>query len=301
VLHTPSPALRARRSLLLTLLLTLPLVGCGSEAEPPAVEPAPSPLRLAAAHDAEELVTRWRRARREADLGDTEVTVTEESLALAAVIEGTAEAALVHRRATAAEERYAVGDELVPGPPLRYQSLGQVPVTLLIHAGNPVEVLDAEDAARLLTGSLREWDPVGGPSGEVSLYGRDPSTATSALLTREVLDGMAASPLIKALPSDRAVARAVASDLLGLGVGGGPVRRGVKEVALRDGGELLMPGGRTASGRDWPMLRELLLVTQGEPGSRAQAFVDYARSKQGRLIAEQSGYVPWTPAAEAAP
>jgi len=289
----PRPPARPAALAVRLLVLVLLLAACGPEELPPEPEPPPVPLRLAASIDAEDLVTRWRRSRQEAGLGATEVTMTEESLALAAVVEGDAEAALVHRRATAAEERYAIGQELVPRPPLQYQPLGRVPVTILVHGANPVEELAVADVARLLTGSLREWDGLGGPSGEVTLYGREQETATSQLMVDVLLDGGAAASLLTALPSDQAVARAVANDPLALGVGGGPPRRGVKEVTLRDGGELLMPGGRTASGREWPMLRELLLVTQGEPGARASAFVEFARSSQGRAIAEQSGYVPW--------
>ena len=301
MLTSATPAFRISSCLASLLTLAVVLAACGPGEPPPPPPPPTPPLTLVAASDAEELVTRWRRARHEAGEGNTEVTITDESLAIAAVVEGTAEAALVHRRATPAEERYAAGQELVLRQPLRYQPLGQVPVTLLVHQGNPVEVLAVGDAARLVNGSLREWGPVGGPSGEVALYGRDGGTATSALLVEMLLDGGAPSSLLKALPSDRAVARAVASDPLGLGIGGGPVRRGVKRLALQDGDELLMPGGRTASGRDWPMLRELLLVTQGEPGPRATSFVEYTRSQPGRAIAEQSGYLPWTPAAETTP
>lgn len=294
-MQAPStPASRAPIVHRVVAALVLLAAACGPAELPSSPEPTPPPLALAVATDAEELVIRWRRARLEADLGETVVTITEESLAIAAVVEGRAEGALVHRWATAAEDRYAAGDELVRRPPLRYRPLARVPVTLLVHASNPVEVLDVEDAARLLTGSLREWGPVGGPSGEVSLYGREVGTASSTLLADALLGGLGASPLLKALPSDTAVARAVASDPLGLGIGGGPVRRGVKDLALRDAGELLMPGGRTASGRDWPMLRELLLVTQGDAGPRTAAFAEFARSQQGRVIAEQSGYVPWT-------
>lgn len=296
-MSTSSPRARLSPALLLLAAgLLVSLVGCGPGELPPPPEPTPAPLALAVSIDAEDLVTRWRRARHDADLGETGVTITEESLAIAAVVEGSAEAALVHRRATPAEDRYVAGADLVRRPPLHYQSLGHVPVTLVVHASNPVESLDVLDAARLLTGSLREWDSVGGGTGEVSLYGRENGTATANLLTDVLLDGVAVASLLKALPSDEAVAKAVASDPLGFGVGGGPVRRGVKELALRDAGELLMPGGSTASGRDWPMLRELLLVTQGEPGPRPLAFVDFARSQQGRLIAEQSGYVPWSAA-----
>lgn len=223
------------------------------------------------------------------------IHVTGEALAINAVIEGRAQAALVHRRATEAEVRYAAGVDLVPRPELRYLTLARAPVGLLVHASNPVDAMDLSDLRRLLLGSLREWDAVGGPAGEVVLYGREPDTATAALLRERILGGADPSPLHGALPSDAAVARAVASDPLGLGVGGSPFGEAVRELSLRDGGELLMPRGASASGREWPMIRDLLFVTQGEPDPRSLAFADFALSRAGRAIAEQSWALPGDP------
>jgi ABC-type phosphate transport system substrate-binding protein len=282
-----------RPSLLALLLLPLMMIGCGGKEEPPPPPPPPEPLVLAVCHDAETLATRWRRARLDAGGPDVDMSFTDEAMALAAVIEGRADAALVQRRATEAEQRYAAGDDLVARVPLDYVVLARVPVTLLVHESNPVEVIERSQAGRLLSGALREWGPIGGPAGEVNLYGREASTAGTALVRHHLLGGGEASPVLRSLPSDEAVAGAVASDLLGFGVGG-PLARGVRSVALRDGEVLLLPGGSTASGREWPMIRELLLVTQGDVDPKVIEFVGHARSETGRALAEQSGYLPWS-------
>ncbi len=286
--------LAGRRALPVLAVLALPLVGCGGEGPPSEVQPVVTPISLAVAHDASLLADRWRMAMADVPAAVPPVVkVTDEGLAFSEVIEGRVDAALVLRGATAAEDRYAAGDDLVAAAGLHYEAIARVPVIFLVHESNPVEVVPVAELKRVLAGTLREWTPLGGPAAEIGLYGRADGTATAGLLSAEYLGGAAPTPQLAVLPSDSAVALAVANDPLAIGVGGGAPIRGTRSLTLQDGEALLMPGAAT-SGRTWPMVRDLYVLTRGEPSRRVRAFIDYARSPAGGVIAEGSGFFAWT-------
>ena len=215
---------------------------------------------------------------------------TDAALGLASLIEGRVAAAIVLRRATEAEDRYAAGDDLVPREGLRYEVIARRPVTLLVHADAFVDVLSRDELTRVLAGEVREWDSFGGPASEIALYGRQEGSETAAIV-RRMLGGRPPAEQLKALPTDQAVATAVAADPLGLGVGGGAPGRGTKSLAIRDGEQVLMPGA--GAGSAWPWVRNVYIVTQGAPARRVEVLRDYARSEAGRRLAEQAGLVGW--------
>ena len=41
----------------------------------------------------------------------------------------------------------------------------------------------------------------------------------------------------------------------------------------------------------FPITRNLLLITNGEPQGNSQAFIDFILSEQGQKIVEEAGYV----------
>jgi phosphate transport system substrate-binding protein len=221
-----------------------------------------------------------------------ELTETDAALGLNALIEGRVDAAIVLRRATPAEARHAEGGDIMAQAGLWYELVARLPVTFLIHESNRVDVMTEEELVRVMAGEVREWDSMGGRSEEIALYGRPPGTSTSAQIEL-LLAGRPLATAMKALPSDAAVAIAVRADPLGLGVGGGAPGRGTRPLAVRRGDEVLMPGLRTSSKEPWPWVRDVYIVTQGPPTRRVREVRDYARSDEGRRIAEQSGFFSW--------
>lgn len=277
---------------LLAGALVLGSIGC-SGGPPPAEPRVPQiPVALAVDADIGPLMGRWRRAAGEAGVPEINATETDAALGLTSLIEGKVEAAIVLRRATAAEDRYASGEDLVARDGLQYELIARLPVTFLIHESNFVDVMTLAELRRVMAGELRDWDSLGGASAEIALYGRPEGTSTSDRVA-VLLAGAGPAKELKALPTDESVATAVRADPHGLGVGGGAPVRGTKALAVRDGDTLLMPGVGTAAGSDWPWVRDVYIVTQGEPSRRVREVRDFARSDAGRRIAEQEGFFGW--------
>jgi len=284
-------AVRDSLPLVLVAVLALGAGGCAEEPVPVEVAPVVVPVSVAVDVDVAAVAGRWRRAGLEAGGVPMEMRETDAALGLTSLIGGHVEAAIVLRRATPAEERFAAGDDLVPRLPLHYELIARVPVIFLVHETNSVDLITRDDLRRVLGGEIREWDSLGGRAEVIAVYGRPPGTATAAQI-EPLLEGSPAGA-VQSLPDDAGVATAVRADPLGLGVGGGAPVRGTKVLAVRDGDDLLMPGVGTPAGRPWPWVRNVYIVTQGPPSARVLAVRDLARSEAGVRIAEQAGFFGW--------
>lgn len=274
----------------LLLASVFALVACGQEAAaPPAVEPPPT-IRLAVSSDAALLVERWNRALNDDGALEVQVDVLADALAYAEVLEGRAQAALVHRRASPAEDRRAKGRDLVEGEGLTYFLLGESPVSLLVHDSNPVQVVTIEQAAGLLSGAVTSWPEVGGAEIEVQRFVREPDTATWQVVDEWLGEASPASG--QSLPEARAVATAVRGLPGAFGTGGGTFGPGARSLGLRlVTGELIMPLSTTSKGAVWPLQRPLLVVTRGPRGRALDAWIQRVTTPEGRAMAEQNGYV----------
>ncbi len=266
--------------------------GC-TKAEPPAPElPEPVPsLRLAVDQDAALLVERLNRLIHDGLDLRVDVSVSDEGLALVEVFEGRAAAAIVHRTASPAEDALAAGQDLVPGEPFRYRSLGEGPVTLLVHEGNPVEVVTLGQATGLLSGSIASWTELGGAPEPIQRFLREPGTGSHRVVS-DFLGELRQSPG-QTLPHDRAVGTAVAASPQSLGLGGGAPQPGTRQLALRaESGATLLPLAQSGNGERWPLRRPLLLVTRGDEARALQAWLAFVRGPEGKALLEQNGYRP---------
>ncbi len=266
--------------------------GC-TKAEPPAPElPEAIPsLHLAVDQDAALLVERLNRLINDGPELRVDVTVSDEALALVEVFEGRAAAAIVHRTASPAEDALAAGQDLVPGEPFRYRTLGEEPVTLLVHESNPVEVVSIEQATGLLSGSIASWTELGGAPEPVERFLREPGTGTHRVVA-DFLGELRQSPG-QTLPHDRAVGTAVAAEPHSLGLGGGAPELGTRQLALRsESGATLLPLAQSGGGERWPLRRPLLLVTRGEDARALKAWLAFVGGAEGKALLEQNGYRP---------
>lgn len=259
---------------------------------PPPDAPEPAPLlQLAVDQDAALLAERIGRLVNAEGRVRVEASSSDEALALSAVFEGRAAAALVHRVASPAEDAIAAGQDLVPGDPFRYRTLAEGPVTLLVHESNRVEQVTLEQARGLLSGAITSWTELGGQPEPVERLTREPGTGTQAAVAT-FLDGLRPAPG-QTLPHDRAVATAVAARPTSLGIGGGAPHAGTRQLAIRSqSGATLLPLAETGSGERWPLRRSLLLVTRGEEVRALQEWLAFIEGAEGRALLEQNGYRP---------
>ncbi len=269
------------RTLFATLGVGLLLGGCPGE---PTVAPSAPPPTLAA----EPALLPLANALLSVAGLETRALPVETGRAIADVLRGNLDGVVTHRGPSDSEQRLAAGRDLVADEALETRLLAQEDLFLVVGADSPITELTVSDAADLLAGGRDLWDGLG-TEGPVTLLVPPRASGAWSILA-DALDGLEGPPAaaswqatdsssvrqVRALPGALAVISSVAAV-------------GVRPLALRDGERVMLPGTR-----DWPLRRDLLLVTRGAPG-RLTPLVEAASSQAGRSAVEALSYLSAEP------
>ncbi len=162
-------------ALVLTALLTLSLVACGSESktDDTKTDDQPAALTGTVSTDGSTSMEKVIGALSESFMAQNSgVTVnynpTGSGSGITAVQEGTCDIGL-SSRALKDEEKSAGLKETV----LAYDG-----IAIIVHPDNPVSDLSVEQIAKLYTGEITNWKDVGGNDAEVVLIGREAASGT---------------------------------------------------------------------------------------------------------------------------
>jgi phosphate transport system substrate-binding protein len=198
------------------------------------------------------------------------------------------------RTLIAPASRAANEDELrrakAAGIKLRAHSIGSYGVAVIVNSANPLRSLRSREIRSIFSGGAKNWRALGGPDAPIRVVVHDDSTG-SALGFRELamrMDAYAKTAL--ALPSDAAIAAAVAADPHAIGYCGmGPAVPGTRRV-LVDG----IPANREAILEGlYPYARTLFLYTNPKTETReAVDFIRFVQSREGQRVLAGAGFVP---------
>ncbi|HCP47323.1 MAG TPA: hypothetical protein DIU15_14875 [Deltaproteobacteria bacterium] len=255
--------------------------------------PANRPLMLAVTRDAEPVVRAW--ARRLAEQMGTpmpRLRVVEGVSSMHALAEGEVAAAFLHRKPSDHEVRYAEGEGLFLNSKLKALAMARSALVLLVHSSNPVQVVSQDQARGILDGTVGHWRGLGGSDDPIHLFVARRMDGTPRIVRERLLNGAALSVHAQEVPADEAVASAVASDPLAVGLSSGAFVHGTRVLTIRDEEGLQRPHlSDPSDSTKGPLTRELFLVTQGTPDLRVAELRQFAQSLEGRAVAEMFGYL----------
>ena len=273
-------------ALILTALLTLSLVACGSEGktDDTKTDDQPAALTGTVSTDGSTSMEKVIGALSESFMAQKDgVTVnynpTGSGSGITAVQEGTCDIGL-SSRALKDEEKAAGLKETV----LAYDG-----IAIIVHPDNPVSDLTLEQIAKLYTGEITNWKDVGGNDAEVVLIGREAASGT-----RDGFESITGTKdkcqYRQELTSTGDVIAAVSQNPDAIGYASlASVKDTVK--ALNVGG--VTPSEATVKDGSYLVQRPFVLVTvEGKaPSPAAQAFFDYALSADAASIISAAGAV----------
>lgn len=209
----------------------------------------------------------------------------------AAVINGTAHMAQMSRAMK--EEEFKQAEEA--GNPATEIVAGRDGIVVATHVNNPVASLTMGQIKDIYTGVITNWNEVGGPDMEISLFSRDTSSGTYAFFKEFVLEDEEYSPDALLMPSTQAIVEGLIQDESGIGyIGLGYLTDDVKPVpvAAEEGAEAFMPSLETINAGDYPVARPLFLYTAGEASPTLQMYIDFILGADGQQVVEELGFVP---------
>lgn len=162
-------------------------------------------------------------------------------------------------------------------------------VAVVVHPGNPVSQLTAQQVRDIYAGKITNWKDVGGAEGAIHLFTRDEASGTREVFWEKLLKKGPVLESANVVPSNGAMKTAVAQDKDALGYAGiGHVDGSVKAIIL-DG---VAATQETSMNGSYPVVRKLYMNTRGEPSKLVKAFIDYILSGEGAALSRKHGYIP---------
>jgi phosphate transport system substrate-binding protein len=159
-------------------------------------------------------------------------------------------------------------------------------VAVVVHPGNTIAGLTAQQVRDIYAGVVTNWKDVGGSDGPIHLYTRDEASGTREVFWEKLLKKGAIAAAANVVASNGAMKTAIAQDKDAVGyVSIGHIDATVR-APLLDG---IAPTQGNASSGAYPITRKLFMNTRGEP---AGATIDYVLGPEGAAISEASGYIP---------
>ena len=273
-------------ALVLTALLALSLVACGSESktDDTKTDDQPAALTGTVSTDGSTSMEKIIGALSESFMAQNSgVTVnynpTGSGSGITAVQEGTCDIGL-SSRALKDEEKSAGLKETV----LAYDG-----IAIIVHPDNPVSDLSVEQLAKLYTGKITNWKDVGGNDAEAVLIGREAASGT-----RDGFESITGTKdkcqYRQELTSTGDVITAVSQNPDAIGYASlASVKDSVKALNV-DG---VTPSEATVKDGSYKVQRPFVLVTMAgkELSPAAQAFFDYAISSDAASIIAKAGAV----------
>lgn len=169
--------------------------------------------------------------------------------------------------------------------------VGFYSVAVVVNSKNPLSNLTRQQVHDIFTGTVKNWQEVGGPDAAIKIYIRSPVSGTSLGFQELALGTNAYAPGVKQFTDYVALDHAVSADPNGIGYSSfnTSTKNGVRMVSI-DG---VQPSDLNVQKGTYPYARPLHLYTnKGKEKKAAAEFVNFATSAAGQKILAGMDFVP---------
>jgi phosphate transport system substrate-binding protein len=229
------------------------------------------------------------------ELIDTDVTITVagggSSAGVTAAGEGTADIGMASRAVKT--------EEFDTYPDLVVHHIASDGIAVVTDADTAVDVtcLTLEQTALIFGGNITNWADVGGVNATITVIAREEGSGTRAAFEELVLEdfGVVITDDAELYPSNGAVRTRVAELPYSCGfVSFGYIDETVSAFAMDDGEGCVNATVENALSGDYPVVRPLNLLTNGEPTGKVDEFITWILGTAGQAIVADS-YIPVGP------
>lgn len=170
-------------------------------------------------------------------------------------------------------------------------------LSVITNGQNAVTRLTVDQIGKIFRGEITNWQDIGGPNMEITLYGRQSNSGTFVFFRDSVLKGDY-SQNMRRMNGNAQIVEAVTQDRSGIGyVGVGYVKdaKGVNvlEVASRPDADYASPLDETdVKNGNYPITRPLNQYINGTPKGAIADFIEFELSAEGQGIVSEEGFFP---------
>jgi phosphate transport system substrate-binding protein len=193
--------------------------------------------------------------------------------------------------AIGASSRELNSEERKTHPQLSTHVIAVDGIAIVVHPSNVLSnmSLSVERIRDIFSGNITNYMELGGPDRKIVLVEREDGSGTRSSFESMVMGGLGVSDAALQKPASGAIRFTVSANENAIGyVGIGYLdNETIKPVAV-DG---VLPTEENIRAKDYPLSRDLYLVTDGEPVGLAKDFIDYLLSDAGQEIVKEEGFV----------
>jgi phosphate transport system substrate-binding protein len=189
-----------------------------------------------------------------------------------------------------AASREVKESELADFPNLVIHTIARDGIAIVVNPDVVVDGLTTDEVRGIFAGEVTNWSEVGGPDAAITVISREEGSGTRGAFEEMVMgkDGPAIVDTALLFPSNGAVRTAVSTtpDSIAF-LSFGYLDESVKALAV-DGVEATV---ENALSGEYPVVRPLNMLTDGEPGGMVKEFLDFVLSDEGQALVVEEGYI----------
>ncbi len=171
---------------------------------------------------------------------------------------------------------------------LRSFSIAVDGVAVMVNPANTVMLTD-DQVRKIFSGDIRDWAAVGGPSSPIEVVDKTEGPQREIFTAHYGITSMTASPYQKV--EDKEVALelvATRRNAVGFIAVNTPNIQSVRLLPVNG----VDPTAENIAAQKYPIVRPMILVTNGQPSPLEDQFVQFARSAEAQPIIKANGLVP---------
>jgi phosphate transport system substrate-binding protein len=165
-------------------------------------------------------------------------------------------------------------------------------IAVFLNPNNPITSLTVDQLSKIFSGSITNWNKLGGSDGEIQVFIRDRKSGTRVFFQNNFMDSKPFAESATIAESSEEMNRSVGADLLAIGFGSAAASEGVRIAPIMSRGKAWTPEIENVVSGNYQLVRPLFLFTVGEAEGLAKEFIDFATSEKGREIATATGFCP---------
>jgi len=196
--------------------------------------------------------------------------------------------------------RHITNEEVMAFPEVNFVShgIGRDAVVTVVSSeiyDAGITALSLGDIGSIYRGEIRNCKQLGGPDREILVVDKESSRGTRHVFMAAVLgNSKAVAPgadLVLGSNNEEQTAIVQSDAAIGM-LSHAWLNEDVRGLAIiMESGVVVEPTLTNFLNNRYPVIRELLIVTDGEPQGIVRDFIDYLFSAEGQRIVEQAGYV----------
>jgi len=161
--------------------------------------------------------------------------------------------------------------------------IGKDAIAAIVHKDNPVEALSREQLKGIFSGTITNWSQVGGNDLPIQPYMVKAASATREVFAKYVLKGDNYGDVVKVATPDATMVTTVGREIGAIG-----------QISFSFFSEFSNVRALSVDGQEpsvnnpnYPISRNLNLVTNGQPAGDSKAFIDWLLTPDGQTIVKQ--------------